>query len=356
MKKSYTRREFLELSALAAAGAAVLPSLLMEACSSGKNTVNFFNWSRYIAPNTLPRFTQKTGIKVNYEEFSSEDAMFAKLKSGAQGYDLAVVTDYLVPKFKALGLIDEFPDGSVPNAKNIAPHFRRPPYDPSGAYALPYLWGTTGIGFNRLDLKKRPDSWHDLWNPLYAGKISMLDDARDCVATALLMLNRPEGTQDPKILDQAKQLLISQRPLVYQYSNDTYIDSLSAGNVFLAMGWSGDVLQASEENSHIDYTIPKEGSYLWVDNLCLIHNSPHKKEALELANYLLEGKVAADIANFVRYATPNAAALPHIAPSLLHDPRIYPTPTINRRLRFTAIINDETERKWNQIWMEVKAA
>jgi spermidine/putrescine-binding protein len=356
MNKSYTRREFLGISTLALAGAAILPSLLLEACSNEKNTVNFLNWSRYIAPDTLSHFTQKTGIKVNYEEFSSEEAMFTKLKSGAQGYDLAVVTDYLVPKFKALGLIDEFPAGSVPNAKNIAPRFRRLPYDPSGDYALPYLWGTTGIGFNRTDLKKRPDSWHDLWNPLYSGKISMLDDARDCVSTALLMLNQPAETQDPKVLAQAKQLLISQRPLVYQYSNDTYIDSLAAGNVSLAMGWSGDVLQAAEENAKIDYLIPKEGSYLWVDNLCLIRNGPHKKEALQLANYLLEGKIAADIANFVRYATPNAAALSHIKPVLLRDPRIYPTPAIDKRLRFTAILDDATLRKWDQIWMEVKAA
>lgn len=356
MKKFYTRREFLEFSARAVAAAALFPPFFFEACSSEKKVVNFFNWSRYIADDTLPNFTKKTGIAVNYGEFSSENAMFTKLRSGAQGYDLIVVTDYLVPHFKALGLIDPFPKGSIPNASNIAQKFRHPPYDPDGSYSIPYLWGTTGIGFNRLKVKGTPNSWYDLWDSRYAGKISMLDDDRDCIETALLMLKEPENTRDPKILDQVKKLLIEQRPLVRSYSSDTYIDSLADGDAFLAMGWSGDVLQAAAENKDIDYVIPKEGSYLWVDNLCLVHDAPHKKEALELANYLAEGKVAADIANFVRYASPNAAARPYISPDLLRDPRVYPTPEIDKRLRFTSRISGETEKIWNQLWTEVKAA
>jgi len=339
-----------------ATAAAAFSPLLFESCSDNKKTVNFFNWSRYIAKQTLPRFTKQTGISVNYDEFSDENAMFAKLRSGARGYDVVVVTDYLVPKFKALGLIDPFPAGSIPNSSNISRRFRHAPYDPDNSYTIPYLWGTTGIGFNRSKIETTPDSWRELWNPRYAGKISMLDDARDCVSTALLMLKEPADTRDEKVLNQVKELLIAQRPLVLQYSNNTYIDSLAAGNVFLAMGWSGDVLQAANENPQIDYAIPKEGSYLWVDNLCLLHDAPHKQAALELINYLADGLVAAEIADAVRYASPNAAALTHIDPSLLNDPRIYPTPAIDKRLRFTAVLNTEAEQTWNRIWTDVKAA
>jgi spermidine/putrescine-binding protein len=347
-----TRRQFLALTGLAAAPV----SLALQACSSGpqERVVNFFNWSKYIGKDTLSRFTEKTGITVNYQEFADEEEMFAKLRSGALGYDLIVATDYMIPRLKALNLVDPIPPGTLKNSGNIDPQFRGTPFDPEDAFTVPYLWGTTGIGFNKAKMPKAPSSWNDLWDEKYKDKISMLDNARDCISTALLIEGVPETTTDEKLLDAAKELLIKQRPLVKQYSSSTYIDSLVAGELSMAMAWSGDVLQASRENPQLDYAIPKEGSYMWVDNMCLVRGSQHREDTLRLMDYLLEAEVGADIANTVRYATPNAAARPKLDPALRKDPRVFPPKDMAARLKFHSLLDPETAQEWNEMWTDVK--
>ena len=346
----YTRKDFLKIAILAAAS----PSFL-AACSKGpkKRVVNFFNWSKYIGPDTLPRFSKETAIAVNYEEFADEEEMFAKLRSGARGYDLIIGTDYMTSRLKGLNLIDPIPPGVLTNLGNIDKKFRNTPYDLENAYTVPYLWGTTGIGFNKSKVSKRPSSWLDLWDAQYKDKISMLDNARDCLSTALLMKGQKE-TSDEAALAQAKELLIRQRPLVKQYSSSTYIDGLIAGEIYLAMAWSGDVLQAARENPQIDYIIPKEGSYMWVDNLCLVRGSANRVDTLKLMDYLLRGEVAADIANTVRYASPNAAAMPHLDPALVRDPRVFPPLKIARKLEFHATLEPQTSQLWNETWSDIK--
>lgn len=346
-ESSYSRRHFLALTGLAA---------LSAACKSGpeERVVNFFNWSKYIGEDTLPRFTEKTGIKVNYQEFADEEEMFAKLRSGALGYDLIIGTDYMIPRLRGLNLIDPLPPGVLKNAGNIDPQFRGTPYDPEDAFTVPYLWGTTGIGYNKAKLGKAPTSWSDLWDERYKDKISMLDNARDCISTALLMKGYPETTSDEKQLEEAKKLLISQRDIIKQYTSSTYIDGLVAGELYLAMAWSGDVLQAAKENPQLDYAIPKEGSYMWVDNMCLVRGSRHREDTLRLIDYLLEADVAAEVANTVRYASPNAAARPKLDASLRQDPRVFPTKKAAANLRFHSLLDPETSQLWNEAWSDVK--
>lgn len=341
----YSRREFLQLAVLGG-----FSSLLAACAKSDEKTVNFFNWSAYIGRETLPRFTKSTGIGVNYEVFADEEEMFAKLRSGAMGYDVIVGTDYLIPRLKALELIEELPAGALKNLGNIEAKFRKPPYDPEERWCVPYLWGTTGIGYNKKKVAKAPTSWLDLWDPKYAGKISMLDNSRDCISTALLLKGWPETTKDPKAYAEARELLLKQRPLVKQYTSSTYIDGLINGELHLAMAWSGDVLQASRENPDVDYVIPKEGSFMWMDNLCLVKGAAHRANALALIDYLIEGETAADIANTVRYASPNAAAKAHIEKSLLADKRVYP----DRALKFHEPLDSDLTKLWNDAWSDVK--
>ncbi len=347
-----TRRDFLKLALVGAAAPSLLAACAREA---EKGVVNFFNWSKYIGSDTLPRFTRRTGIKVNYEEFADEEEMFAKLKSGARGYDLMIGTDYMIPRLKALDLLDPYPPGAIKNLGNVDAKFRNPPYDPGNALTLPYLWGTTGIAYNKEKVRKAPTSWWDLWDERYKGRISILDNVRACVATALLMKGYPQTTKDPKAYQEVRELFLKQKPLVKQYSSATYIDSLVAGEVHIAMAWSGDVLQAARENPRLDYVIPKEGSFMWVDNLCLVKGSPHREEAVRLADYLLEGPVAAETANTVRYASPNAAARAGLDKALLKDPRVYPPPALAARIRFYDPLDSETTQLWNEAWSDVKS-
>ncbi|MDE2314456.1 MAG: extracellular solute-binding protein [Elusimicrobia bacterium] len=348
-----SRRDFLKIAVLAGTAPTLLASC---AGSDDKREVNFFNWSTYIAKDTLPKFSLETGIVVNYSVFSDEEDMFAKLRSGAMGYDLTVATDYMIPRLKALNLIDPYPTGALKNIGNIDSKFRDTPYVPQNAYTVPYLWGTTGIGYNKKHVSKRPDSWWDLWDPKYKGKISMLDNARDCVGIALLMKGYPQNTDSDAAFQAVEKLLISQKPLLKQYSSATYVDSLINGEVDLAMAWSGDVIQATKENPELDYVIPKEGSYMWVDNMCLVKGSRHRADTLRLVDYLIEGKVAADIANFVRYGSPNAAAKPYLDKTLLDDPRVFPPPSVQKRLEFYSILPPDLAQTWINTWSDVKAA
>ena len=352
MSEPITRRGFLKAAVLAA-----VPAWL-SACARGPKArvVNFFNWSKYIGPDTLPGFTRETGLAVNYEEFADEEEMFAKLRSGARGYDLIIGTDYMIPRLRALNLVDAYPPGALANLKNIDAKFLKPPYDPENAFTVPYLWGTTGIGFNKAKLGKAPSSWMDLWDERYKDKITVLDNARDTISTGLLLCGYPETTTDPEAFRKVKELLLKQRPLVKQYTSSTYIDSLVAGEAYLSMAWSGDVLQAARENPHIDFAIPKEGSYMWVDNLCLVRGSENREETLRLVDHLLKGEVAAGVANTVRYASPNSAAKPHLDKSLAKDPRVFPTPALQARLRFHALLDPEASQLWNETWTDVKVA
>lgn len=347
---SYTRKEFLQLAVVGGAWG------LAGACAKAdENVVNFFNWSSYIGKDTLPRFAKSTGITVNYEVFADEEEMFAKLRSGAMGYDLIVGTDYLIPRLKALDLIAPIPEGVLANRANIDAKFRKPPYDVEEAFTVPYLWGTTGIGYNKNKIPKPPTSWRDLWDEKYRGRITVLDNARDCISIAMILLGVAETTKDPADFKKVKDLLVKQRSLVKQYSSSTYMDGLVSGDVHLAMAWSGDVLQASRENPHIDYVIPKEGSHMWVDNLCLVKGAPHRAQALRLMDYLIEGQIAAEIANTVRYASPNAAAKPHLDASLLKDARVFPPKPVSDRLKFYALLDAESSQLWNEAWSDVKS-
>jgi spermidine/putrescine transport system substrate-binding protein len=349
-----SRRDFLRLGLLVPA-AGPLSGLLACASKEPERVINFFNWSMYIAKDTLPAFTQETGIKVNYDVFADEEEMFAKLRSGARGYDLIVATDYLLPRLKAGNLIAPIPMADLKNLVNIDPKFLRTPYDPEQEFSVPYLWGTTGIGFNKKLVSKPPTSWWDLWDEKYKGRICMLDSPRECIGTALLLKGHPETTSDEKDFAQAKELLLKQKPLVKQYTSATYVDSLVAGEAALAMAYSGDVLQAVKENPHLDYALPKEGGYMWVDSMCLLRGAPHLADSVRLIDYLLRPEVAADICQAVRYASPNAAARSKIDPAILNDHRIFPTPEAARGLRYHTPPDAEAYVLWNQTWSDVKA-
>ena len=349
MSGGVSRRDFLK--------AAVLAPLFAASCrrADSRRVVNFFNWSNYIGKDTLAGFSQRTGVEVRYDLFADEEEMFSKIRAGARGYDLIVIGDYLVPRFRTLNLIDPVPTGVLKNLRNLSPRFRRASYDPEET-VVPYLWGTTGIAYNKRKLAKPPTSWWDLWDSKYKDRVSMLDNVRDCVATAMQLLKIPQSTRDPKDFDRVRELLVKQKPLVKQYSSSSYLNNLVAGEIDLAMTWSGDLFQAARDNPDLDYALPKEGTYMWVDCLALLRGSRHREETLRLIDYLLEPEVAAGIANHVRYPSPNEKALPFIDSALKKDPRVYPPPAVMRRLMLHEVLDPEQSELWNQTWADVKVA
>jgi spermidine/putrescine-binding protein len=221
---------------------------------------------------------------------------------------------------------------------------------------VPYLWGTTCIAYNRRKLKRKPTSWRDLWDPRYKDRISMLDNVRDCVSVAMQLLGIPQTTLDPEDFKRIRALLVEQKPLVKQYSSASYLDNLVSGEIDLAMTWSGDLFQAAKDNPDLDYVLPKEGTYMWVDCLAMLRGSRHREDALRLIDWLLEPSVAAGIANHVRYATPNEKAFPLVDKALRSDPRVYPTPAVQKSLKLHQVLDAEQSELWSQTWADVKVA
>ncbi|GAB4255278.1 MAG: spermidine/putrescine ABC transporter substrate-binding protein [Thermoleophilia bacterium] len=365
LQKPITRRSFLRKTG--AAGLLVAGAGWLAACGDEEETsggggeeqladqLNFYNWSDYIAEDTIPNFEEEYGVRVVYDNYSSNDQLLAKLQSGATGYDIVVPSDYMLSTMLELDLIQPINLDNIPNVENLYQRFREAPYDPGNQYSIPWQWGTTGIGYNMDNVPDFRPSWEMMWNADYSGKITMLTEIRDLFAVALFRLGYDINTTDEAKINEAKELLIEQKPLLKHYSSDTYIDELASGDSWLSHGWSGDVFQAAAENEAVAYAIPEEGAVIWVDSMCVPKDAPHKYTAEVFMNYILEPEVGAAITNYVWYASPNEAAEEFIDPEILNDPSIYPTAEVEERLEFIQELGEATTL-YNDAFAEIQAA
>jgi spermidine/putrescine-binding protein len=356
-----TRRKFLKTSSLIGASA-ILGSKAGIAYpeSEGKpgklsDELYVLIWSYYLAENTVPDFEREFGVRVVLDYFSSNEELLAIIKTGAKGYDLIFPSDYMVGIMREEGLIEKLDLENVPNLKNIDEKFRDLPFDPGNAYSIPYLWGTTGMGFNADKVTEKADSWKILWDEKYKGRISMLDDMRGLANPALKLMGYSINATDPEKIGEAKELLIKQKPLVKLYTSETYIEFLKSGDIWLSQGYSGDVFQVMKENKSIKYVIPREGSDIWVDNMCIPKGARNRYTAEVFIDYLLRPEVGAGISNFTWYANPNVASHQFIKPEILNNPAIYPVKEVLDRCEFQKDVGDATEL-YEELYNEVKSA
>lgn len=353
------RRQFLKFLTGAGLGAAICMGGFSCAGNGGrgkKKILNFYNYSNYIGEKTIPNFEEEFYFRVNSDYYSKQDILYAKIKIGVTGYDLLVATDAILRRFMRQNLLLPVLSENIPNVKNLMTRFQSPPYDPGLKYSIPYLWGTTVIAYNKKYISEPVTSWKELWNPKYKGKITMLDEKQDAIGCTLLMLGYSPNSRNPKELKEAKKILLEQRPLLKKYSADTYQDELISNDIWIAQGWSGDVMQVIQENPNIDFIIPNEGSIIWADTFCIPNGAPHQDNARIFVDYILRPDTGADIASQVGYATPNQAAydlLKKTNPEHANDVRIYPPPEVMERLFFTENLG-EYEKEWNKIWEDVK--
>ena len=346
-----TRRSFIST----AVGVLVSLKLGFSACSRKKKELFIYNWPYYISENTIPGFEKEFGVKITYDNYSSNEEMLAKLHAGASGYDLVFPSDYTVVIMREQGLLEELDMSKIPNFKNIDERFKNLDFDPGNKYSVPYFWGTTGIGYNSEKVKDKVDSWKILWDEKYKGRISMLDDMRGLMNPALKLLGYSINTTDPRQIDKAKQLLIKQKPLVKAYTSDTYVDFLASGDIWLAQGYSGDVFQAMKENKSLRYVIPKEGTDMWVDNMCIPKGAKNKDMAEKFINYVLRPEVSADISNATWYANPNSASRRYIKPEIINNPAIYPPDEILKKCEFQKDLKD-INKVYEKVYNEVKSS
>ncbi|MFL7892168.1 MAG: spermidine/putrescine ABC transporter substrate-binding protein [Anaerolineales bacterium] len=322
--------------------------------------LNFYNWSEYIEPEIFTLFEEETGIRVVEDTFGSNEDLLGKLQGGATGYDVIVPSDYMVTTMIELGLLAELDHSKLENLDNLDPSFTDPPYDPGLAHCVPYFWGTTGIGFNWNDWDEAPASWEYLYNPENAaefeGRISMLDDMREVLGSALIYLGYSPNTTDEAELEEAKQVVLAIKPYIAAFDSDTYEDNMLTGDIALALGWSGDIFTAQVEDENIDYVIPEEGAVKWTDNLCITADAAKDPQRLEMAyqwiDFLNRPEIAAMNTDFVWYASPNAAAEEFIDPEILDYEAVYPSEEVFNRLQWLENVGDATEI-YSRIWTEI---
>jgi putrescine transport system substrate-binding protein len=339
--------------------------------ASGK-ALNLFIWSDYLAPNTLSDFEKQTGITVHAAYYDSNETLETKLLAGSSGYDVVVPTaSYFERQIKA-GVYLTLDKSKLPNLKNMDPQLmaRVALHDPGNAHGVIYTWGTNGIGYNekmvRALMPDAPlDSWRLVFDPAVASKIakcgiSVLDSPAEMMRAVLNYLGKDPNSQKPEDAQAAEATLLKIRPYIRNINSSEYIEALANGDLCVAVGYNGDVLQARdrarEANKGIDiaYVVPKEGSILWFDMLAIPKDAPHPESAYAYINYIMEPKVIADISNFKRYANANLASQPYVLESVKDDPAIYPPPRLREKLAVQLADSPEQTRVITRMWEKFK--
>ena len=321
-----------------------------------EKVLNLYNWNDYVAKSTIPSFTQKTGIKVTQDYFSSNEELLAKLQAGGTGYDVIVPSDYMVAIMIKSDVIQKLDKSKIPNAKNVGKEYEGLSYDPNNEYSLPYQWGTTGILYNKKEIGQLDESWDAMWDPEFKGRVAMLNDTRETLGAALYKLGYSVNATEQEQLDEAKAELIEQKPLLRGYFDSTESRPLVLnGDILLGHVFSGDAFLALSENEDLDYIVPKPAATRWTDNMCIPNGAEHPDNAHKFINHILDAEVGAKLSNYTYYNTPNAAALPKIDEALRDLPGYVLPPEVFERLE---VIEDtgEATREYERIFTEVKSS
>ncbi|MGI5505372.1 polyamine ABC transporter substrate-binding protein [Lentzea sp. CA-135723] len=315
--------------------------------------LNFYNWTDYIAPETLPGFTSISGIEVTYDNFSTNDEMEAKIASGQAGYDLVVPSDNFLRRFLRSGLLQPLDHDAIPNLRNLEQRFVEAEYDPGNRFSVPWAWGTTGLAYSKSQIGGEVTSFDAFDLPNAQGRSSILDEARDGMAIGLLKLGHDPNTTDPKQIDDAANFLLSLKKKLGQINSDV-IEPLTSGQVRLAQSYSGDAFQAAGTNDDIGYAIPSEGGLSYVDLLVIPKDAPHAGNAHRFIDHILGAEAGAALSNAVRYGSANAAAKPLIDKELLDNPVVYPPDDQLAKLPFTKDLGGDAEALYADAWTKVK--
>ena len=333
-----------------------------------EQVVNVYNWSDYIDPAMLEKFTAETGIKVNYDVFDSNEVLETKLLAGNTGYDVVVPSASFMERQIKAGVFRKLDRSKLPNWSNLDTEIlqRVALHDPGNEHSVNHMWGTDGIGYNEGKIKaimpNAPlDSWDMIFDPKVVSKfkdcgVSVLDAPTELTAVMLAYLGKDPNSQNPADLKAVEDKLMTIRPYIRMIHSSQYIDALANGEICLALGWSGDVLQARDradeagQGNVIKYSVPKEGTIIWFDMYAVPTDAPHPDNAHAFINFMMKPEVAAANSNFVNYATGNAASVALVNEDVRNDPGVYPPPEVKAKLFPDLSETDEYTRLLNRTW------
>ncbi|KAE8759847.1 extracellular solute-binding protein [Paraburkholderia madseniana] len=356
------------------AASASLAFAASQSVLAGDTNLNVYNWSEYIAKDTVPNFEKQTGIKVRYDSYDSDDTLQTKLLTGSSGYDIVVPTsNYLARQIQA-GVYQKLDKSKIPNLANLDPALMKmvAKADPGNQYGVPWAWGTTGVGYNVEAVRKRlgdnapTDSWALLFDPANVSKlkgcgVSLLDAPDAAFSAVLQYMGKDPESKNPADYQAAYEVLKTIRPYITQFNSVGYADDLANGDVCVVLGWSGDVSLAgrrSVEAKHgyqIRYVNPKEGGLLWFDVMGIPKDAPNPEAALKWINYIEDPKTNAAITNEIAYPTANKAARPFVKPEISQDPDVYLPDSVLARMALAMPISAEITRLQNRLWLRLKS-
>lgn len=346
-------------------------------CAWGQLTVadelHVYNWSDYVAEDTIAKFEAETGIDVTYDVYDSNEVLEAKLLAGSSGYDIVVPTSDFLRRQIAGGVYMPLDKAKLPNFANLDPDQmkRAAAYDEGNVHSIIYMWGTTGIGYNvdmvreRLGDDAPVDSWDLIFKPENAEKladcgITILDSATEVLPPLLKYLGYDPGTTDKDELSEAAGMIEAIRPYIRYFHSSQYLSDLANGEVCVSLGWSGDVFIAAdraeeaEQGVEVAYSIPKEGTLQWFDMMAIPADAPNPEAALKYINFVLQPQIIADITNYVYYPNAVPASLEFINDEIKNNPAIYPPAEVLANLFPSALRDARTERTMTRLWTQVR--
>ena len=346
------RRSFLAGTGAVAAGITLGPTLSWGA---EEKKLNFYNWDTYIGEDTLDDFEDASGIETKMDLFADNDELFAKLKEGNPGYDVIVPTNDYVERMIVANMLETLDHAKIPNMANVDPNFQDSEFDPGRKHSMPYMWGTQGIGYRKSAVSSVPDSWNVLMeSDEYSGRIALLSEG--VIGAGLMYKGYSYNSKDPNEVAEVEAMLIAQKPHIKTFAEDNGQDLLLSGEVDLTMEWNGDILQVMAEDDDLSYVVPKEGSLVWQDCLCIPTGAPHPENAHAFINFILDAEAGAAIADFIQYATPNKAARAHLGDEYNKNPAIFPSDETIAKLQSAIYLGEDAQRMRDEAWTRVLAA
>jgi len=360
------------LTMLAACGGKPEQEGTGDAAAPEDKVLYVLNWSDYIGETTIADFEAQTGIQVTYDVFDSNEVLETKLLAGRSGFDVVVPTAPFLERQIKAGVFLKLDKTKLPNLVHMDPEIveRTALHDPGNEHSITYLWGTVGIGYN-VDMVKKAlgtdsiDSWSAIFEPGNAAKlakcgITMLDSPTDVFAAVLIYKGLDPNSEKPEDLAVIEETLMKVRPHIKYLHSSSYINDLASGEICVALGWNGDVLQARDRGAEaatpvrVAYAIPKEGAISYFDMLAIPADAPHPGNAHAFLNYMMEPAVIAKVTNKVRFANGNAASLPLISAEVRDDPAIFPGPEVRATLHQDLAESPEFSREMNRAWTRIR--
>jgi len=324
--------------------------------------INVYNWGQYISDGTdgyldvNSEFTRRTGIKVNYSTYDSNEALYSKLKTGGASYDIIIPSDYMVAKMIEEGLVQKLDFTNIPNYANIDSEFTNRSFDPANEYSVPYAWGCVGLIYNSKYVTEDVTSWDLLWNSEYSGKILMFDNSRDAFALAELVLGIDVNTTSTQDLDAAAAKLSEQKPLVQSYVMDQVFSQMETEEAWIAPYYAGDFLTMKAENDDLEFCFPEEGYNLFIDSICIPTCAQNKTAAEEYINFLCDPEISGQNMDYLGYGTPISAAKAYMDPDVASSPIAYPSEEVlSKGVTFEKLPTD-TIQYMNELFDTVKTS